>query len=86
MNICVEDLVPRLLASPEQSAEQVADATIDALQPEETRSIQEERIGSTLRMFEEIYDVVLNDDPYQVPLNYAMGSSAISGRVRICSR
>ena len=62
--------MPRLLASPETSAEQVVESAIDALQPEETRLIQEASIEPTIQMFNDIYDVVLSDDPYQVPLSY----------------
>ena len=64
---CAEDIVPRLLASPEQSPEQVAAAAIAALQPEEAEHIGDEFVESTLEMFEDIFDAVTSDDPLQVP-------------------
>lgn len=76
-----EDLVPRLLASPETSAEQVVESAIDALQPEEARLIQEASIEPTIQMFNDIYDVVLSDDPYQVPLNYGAWMPRAEGKI-----
>ena len=73
--------MPRLLASPETSAEQVVESAIDALQPEETRLIQEASIEPTIQMFNDIYDVVLSDDPYQVPLSYGAQMQRAEGKI-----
>ena len=59
--------MPRLLASPAQSPEQVANAAIAALQPEETAGIGDECVEATLDLFEDIFDVVTSDDPLTVP-------------------
>ena len=53
-----EDIVPRLLASPAQSPEQVAAAAIAALQPAETAVLAEDAVESTLELFDEIFEVV----------------------------
>lgn len=62
-----EDVVPRLLASPEQSPEQVASAAIAALQPEEAAAIGDEFVETTLDLFDDVFDVVTNDDPLGWP-------------------
>ena len=53
---CTEDVVPRLLASPKQSPEQVAAATIAALDTAETRKVGEDQVEDIIGIFKGIYD------------------------------
>ena len=53
---CAEDVVPRLLASPKQSPEQVAAATIAALDTAETRKFGDDQVEDIMGIFKGIYD------------------------------
>lgn len=54
--LCAEDVVPRLLASPKQSPEQVAAATIAALDTAETRKFGDDQVEDIMGIFKGIYD------------------------------
>lgn len=71
-----EDVVPRLLASPEQSPEQVADTTIAALQRKGAEPLGEEMVETTLDLFTDIFNVVMSDDALAVP---NVASAIVSG-------
>ncbi len=49
-------MVPRLLASPKQSPEQVAAAAIAALDTAETRRFGDEQVENIMGIFKGIYD------------------------------
>lgn len=64
---CAEDVVPRLLASPAQSPQQVADATIVALQNAEGKALGDKFVEATIDLFEDVFDAAVPPGPLVAP-------------------
>lgn len=60
-------MVPRLLASPKQSPEQVAAATIAALDTAETRRVGEDQVEDIMGIFKGLYDGFDFEQPEPAP-------------------